>query len=453
MTAPDTEDMTELVDARFDRVDLVGKAANGTAFLIRKAQEEGYGGPSLFEADFVRSLVQQSTDGQEASMTATTGTAVVKADEDLDAGTVLAEPEGSAPGSDTDPGSPAWEAIDAASARKWTAILARAKNALGTLADRENIEISAGGANDGDWMTADGLTDAQCAIDYAIGILAPYAVAEQAEADLGAETMAGVAKSLGAFDVADLDLIEGLAPIVKAGRTLSSANESAIRAAVTSLQNVLASLPAPTPEPAADAVAKETTMTGTSTVTLDGEPIKAAVDAALAKAKGDPQMAVYDANGKLVGVIAQTDLNPIAAPEPPADAPTADEPAEPAADPAAAVDPAATLAPADANDGPAADLTKSTDAQTELLKGIFATALNEALTPLQERIANMEAQPMPGGPMLNGQTPGANPIVVRGDGEGVDLAKAWHEEKDPIRKQELQMELAAALVGSAPRLQ
>src|ERR1039458_7639426 len=50
-------------------------------------------------------------------------------DEDLDASTVLGDPDTS--GGDPDiPGSEGWEAVDAATAQKWTAILSRAKQAM-----------------------------------------------------------------------------------------------------------------------------------------------------------------------------------------------------------------------------------------------------------------------------------------------------------------------------------
>jgi hypothetical protein len=145
----------------------------------------------------------------------------------------LAEPETGAPGAPTVPGSPAWEAVDAATARKWTAILARAKAAVGLLLDREVMEAASGAEVDCD--DAMDLDDAACAIDYAISLLAPFAVSEQAEADTG-EQMQAVAKALDGWDPAPLDTIAALGTVRKAGRVLSSSNEQAIRDAVASLQ-------------------------------------------------------------------------------------------------------------------------------------------------------------------------------------------------------------------------
>lgn len=154
----------------------------------------------------------------------------------------LAAPDGDLdlPGDPTDPGSPAWEGIDAASAQKWLSIAARLKNALGVLAEREMLEAAS--ADPDDIENAWNLQDAMCAVDFAIEQLAVFAAGEQAEAELGAECEA-IGKALAAFDTAPLGVIEGLTAVAKAGRVLSSANEAAIRAASESLQKVLASLP------------------------------------------------------------------------------------------------------------------------------------------------------------------------------------------------------------------
>jgi hypothetical protein len=144
------------------------------------------------------------------------------------------------PGDPTDPGSPAWEAIDAATAQKWLSIAARLKNALCLLAEREMLEAASADPDDAE--NAWNLQDAACAVDFAIEQLAVFASGEQAEAEIGAE-MAEMCKALAGFDAAPLGVIEGLTAVAKAGRVLSAQNESAIRAAAESLQKVLASLP------------------------------------------------------------------------------------------------------------------------------------------------------------------------------------------------------------------
>lgn len=160
----------------------------------------------------------------------------------LDPTVPLAAPDDpDVPGDPTDPGSPAWEAIDAATACKWTAILARAGYAIGLLAEREMLEAAS--ADPDDQENAWDLQDVGCALDYAISVLAPYAVGEQSEADCGAMEMEGIAKAAGFVRPADLKVIETFAAVKKAGRVLSAPNEAAIRGAVDSLQKVLASLP------------------------------------------------------------------------------------------------------------------------------------------------------------------------------------------------------------------
>jgi hypothetical protein len=157
----------------------------------------------------------------------------------LDVTVPLAEPEDDLPGDPTDPGSPAWEGIDAATAQKWLSVAARLSNALCVLAEREMTEAAVADPDDAEH--AWDLEDAKCAVEYAIEQLAVFAAGEQLEAELAAE-MAEVGKALDGA-VAPLGVIEGLTVIRKSGRVLSAANEAAIRAAADSLTKVLASLP------------------------------------------------------------------------------------------------------------------------------------------------------------------------------------------------------------------
>lgn len=207
------------------------------------------------------------------------------------------------PGDPDDPGSPAWEAIDAATAQKWTAILARAKNALGLLSDREMLEAATVDPDDAD--NAYDLQDAQCALDFAIGTLAVFAAGEQAETDICTEAME-VSKALAGFDPAALSVVEGLVPVAKAGRVLSGANESALRSAADQIQKVLASLPQ---APAADdqvtkeaamaaetqtAAAPETDVAKAEEASAEAAPAStdAAVSVAAEVAKGDEGMSL-----------------------------------------------------------------------------------------------------------------------------------------------------------------
>lgn len=179
----------------------------------------------------------------------------------------LAAPDEDAPGDPTDPGSPAWEAIDAATACKWASILSRARVALDLLGEREMLEAASADPDDMD--NAFDMQDACCAIDYVISVLAPYAVAEQSEADTGGDDlMAAVGKAMAGFDPAPLGVIEALGMVRKAGRVLSASNEAAIRSAADSLQKVLTSLPQ---APVADEVSKEAPMAAGKAVTDPAE--------------------------------------------------------------------------------------------------------------------------------------------------------------------------------------
>lgn len=394
----------------------------------------------------------------------------------LDPTVVLAEPEPGAPGDPTDPGSPAWEAIDAATARKWTSILARAKHAVDLLAERETIE-AASGADPDDAFAAMDLEDACCAIDYAISVLAPFAVAEQAEVDCAVDEMAAVGKALAGFDPGPLDTIEALAHVRKAGRVLSSANEAAIRGAVEQLQKVLASLPAaPTTDDGEPVVKQEDTVADTATTQTPetGDDVTknapetseapvaggehapaepAATPAPVVKAP-QPQVPVYDRHGCLIGVVDPDSLTPVASPheeEDTADTDDAgeDEPEEAAMDtdlePAPAADagiPADDVAktttpdtPTTANDTPTdaesstTDVTKGTDDHSVTQEQDLATQaqviaqLTKAVEALQGQVKALEEQPAVPGVFTNG----AVPPQMRGQDNGaptVDMAKA-----------------------------
>jgi hypothetical protein len=221
------------------------------AYVIRRANDLGASSeiPGNWNAD--GSLKQPVSKEEEPPVTAVAkdlmdaaGDAAPLDDgiDGLDPTVPLAAPDDpDVPGDPTDPGSPAWEAIDAATACKWTAILARAGYAIGLLAEREMLEAAS--ADPDDQENAWDLQDVGCALDYAISVLAPYAVGEQSEADCGAMEMEGIAKAAGFVRPADLKVIETFAAVKKAGRVLSAPNEAAIRGAVDSLQKVLASLP------------------------------------------------------------------------------------------------------------------------------------------------------------------------------------------------------------------
>ncbi len=333
---------------------------------------------------------------------------------------VLAEPEETPDGDAGDPGSPAWESIDAATARKWTAIAARLRSALGVMSDREALEAATVDPSDAE--AAMDLDDAACAVDYAISVLASFAVDEQAEADDAVMEMVG--KAIRGIDVEHLDTVESLGAVRKAGRTLSAANESALRQAIQALQQILASLPAaPVTKEAGDPVAKTAneepnmdTPTPSETVTAASgqEPAMGTAEAApkpvagqavtdmakaedaapVAKAEKTPQVAIYDAHGNLVGTVDPAEITmlaPAKAPEaagsdamPDEPAPAAEAPAEPPTDLAPAP-PASVGTPADAvpaeddTVAKATETTENNEAQ-DVLKGSIQELVKAAMT-------------------------------------------------------------------------
>ncbi len=521
----DAGDWTEGYDAHIPRVDLVGKAANGhPAFLLMKNQEQGPAG--LLSPDLVRDLIAKAAPSPDQSPEVVTVTGspaaiarmihsspVRKADEPTvhitnlnlsddvaketpmstttddvvtkapDEPVTPVEPTDLPDGDPAVPGSPAWEAIDAATAREGIALLGRTKSVITLLATREGLEGLAEHAVDGADANWD-LSDACDAIDYAVSVLAVFAANEDIEA--AAATMApdgleAVGKTVQALtkSTQPLAVLEGLAPITKAGRVLSAANEAAIRGAADALQKVLASLPA---APAADATADVTKETPMATISHDDFLVAAVrkgqltalsmLDAynalrapgatiQVVKAKGDPVTVVFDADGKPLGVIDPADLVPITKPgddgtDKPADEAPADE-----APPADAPPAPETPAPAPAQDAapiPGTDTIQAPPAKDDVTKTLatqFSNALTEALTPLakeleanaelaravtdlQERVTKMGLLPDDRhSPVVNGAT-GIAPGAADRDGTNADpyadLQKAIEAAPDPITK-------------------
>ena len=228
----------------------------------------------------------------------------------LDPTVMLAAPNEEMPGDPNDPGSPAWESIDAATALKWTAIAARLRSALGIMSDREMLEAATADPSDAD--NAMDLDDAACAVDFVISTLAPFAVDEQAEADEGTMAMEMVGKAMSTLDPAHLDTVETLGAIRKAGRALSTANETALRAAVKALQQILASLPkaadAPAPMPEG-AMTKESGRPVAKTANEEADmPTPTVSEDATAASGQAPAMGSADPAPKPVAAAAVTDM-------------------------------------------------------------------------------------------------------------------------------------------------
>ena len=454
----DSDEWTEATDAQIGRVDMVGKSANGSAFLIMKGTAQGGlldpsvvrsliekadPEPLVSQAQIMRAIHQASAPSKETPMSDTA--TLAKADDVADADEPLADADevaddasdgadGSgdptpASGDPDDPSSPAWEAVDAARARQALQLTIALQRLVAQSADREAQEVATG--SDGDMDDVWTLEDVGCAIDAIISMLAPFAITEQAEADQG---------------TADAMTKSDLAALIKSGRVLSSANEAKISGAVDALQSVLATLPAPITDDSGQPVAKENPMPDTIVKTAAERRTDAVAlftkattetDWRIEKAKGDPQMAVFDADGKLVGTIDPTDLSPIAAPTPPdggdatpaaqdadapptADAPSADTtPAPPATVGTPANTPATPPAPPIDDD----TVTKSTEDDIDArVATLVKAALEEnqsVLKGMQDEIAYLRA-PAVSKVATNGAIPPAH--LMRGQDGGALLS-------------------------------
>jgi len=305
----------------------------------------------------------------------------------------LAEPDGDAPGDPTDPGSPAWEAIDAATAMKWTAILSRAKGAVGMLSEREMLESVS--ADPSDASNAWDLQDVCGALDFAISVLAPFAVAEQAEADCGA---AEVAKAMAGFDPAPLDAVEGLA-LVSKSRELPAGLRADVLAGGGSIVAFARTLSAVAkagtsgdddglagePDPAEQARDSGPVKGGGAAQMGQSEPdMQTPEDREVRKAEdgdgdGKPAMVpVHDAHGCLTGVAQRKHVIPVD--------PGCMKTGEPQAGPAAAAVQDLTPQPAAQTGTPAGDIAKAADPQTTDATGVPDETITIAKAELQSLV-------------------------------------------------------------------
>jgi Putative phage serine protease XkdF len=510
----DTYD-TELYDLDTPQVDLVRKASNGVEqFLMMKGAGEG-----LLDTDYVRSLARGVDGGRDDTVTmsgspaamaamihgaavrkvakaqqpthedshlgdktmtttrpaaARTGVSVAKADsgEDLDPTVIMAAPDPDAEGNPFEPGSPAWESADAATARKWTSLAVRLKAALGAMSERELLE--AVGADPDDAEAAWDLQDAQCIMQCVIDTLASFAVGEQAAADMGEENFATVAKAMARFDPGVLDVFEGLVPVAKAGRA-TPGDTTELLGSVTAIQKVLKAMPTPATSGHAVADPKETAVTTTEAAKT--EPTTAAAPTApapgpvhVAKAKTDPRVAVYTANGDLVGTCDPEDIAPVTDAKP-ATPEKADAPAASAMVPAesAAVIPGTQTVQAPAPDEQnvakaAASAPEHSDVLTQTLvlvaKQLEASSQQSSQLAAEVQVLKGQVEFLAAKPddrkklLLNGAT-GTAGIADRGAPEDtlLELRKAVADAPDESTRNEAKRELAFATIKGrfAPR--
>lgn len=424
----DDEDVVkEMYDGEYPRVDIVAGPASGMRFVVLKAGDT--------QPDPATIL------GAHTPMTVTDPAPVLKADDpseplpdgdelmdDAKPGAAGLEVPTDAPGDPDDPDSPAWEAVDAARARQAVNMVIALQRLVQTALARESQEAVVG--DDGeDAENAYDLADVLDSLDCVLDTLAPFAVGEQAEAN---EREA-----------------DAMSMVTKAGRILSGANEGLIRSAMQQLQTVIATLPAAT-EPEGTEVTKSETIEpvepAVETVEKAAEPAEATEPAVepVEKAAGDPMMAVYTQGGKLIGAIDPTKVTPLSTGD---DDDDDDGDDDTDADPDDTADPAAAppAAPAAVAPGVPVAVAKAADTTdpTEVLKSILADTIREALAPLGDRVAKMEATPAVGGPLLNGAT---GQLFLRGqnttgDPEIEQVQKAMESTVNPVERADLNRKL------------
>lgn len=472
------DDMTELIKMDIHRVDLVDHAANGLEFIILKSE-----GDNLISTDMVRKLAEEEPMAE-----------IVKDAGDDDS--LLEAPDADTEGdADLDPSSPAWESADANTAVAALSDLARLRAVVGMLADREGIEAVTNDPDDAENVWS--LEDAQCAIDYAMSVIAPYAIDEQAEVDLS-----DVTKSVMAHR-GDIATVESMQPLVKVGAKLSANSMAKLTAAKAAIDDLVASMPAPTdtegdPAPKAPAgganptaepqggtpVAKRITPADVakSIKKMNGEPVTdtAAIvpvaevtkevepETEVVKA-GDPQILVYDQNGNVVGSVDPKNLttfqNSAAPGEDTPDASddgTTDDQSAPSGDAPAADAAPATTDPVDQTTIPGTDtivsppeddVTKATGTVADALKEILSpftekferhAELEKSVADLQERLTEVLRMPDDRkSPVLNGSIGKAGAVTRDAEKESfADIQKQIEEISDPVQKAALQNTLA-----------
>lgn len=386
--------VTQLVNPDIDRVDAVNGPATGLPFLMFKSLDAPAAEAEPVEKSAEEAPVAEAPAAEEAPAEEVAKSAEETSEEEAPADEAPVEVEKSAD--------------DAAAAAKAAKNLAVIRSVVKELAMCEDEESP---------YSADAfdLMDAGSAIDYALGVLAKFALTEQ----LDSAAAATVEKAL------HLSVHDGEeAPAAPAHAEAPAAPHEEAPAAP-------AHAPAPAPAKAAAPAEKplpsglqEILDTFVESYSRFKEAQDSGAQAALAEDDAnDPNATpeVAPAPAAHAAPVAPAEAAPAAAhEEPPAAAPAAPEapakPVAPEAAPAAAEAPAE--APAEDPEVPPKKVAKSMD---ELIAEAVSKAVEEATTPLLKQIDVLGRMPDDSGsPMLFGQAPGnpGNPLQG-GQAEGV----------------------------------
>jgi hypothetical protein len=297
------------------------------------------------------------------------------------------------------PGSMPWESYDSATLAQVAQCLAGCCNALDAIQQREAVEAASG--NPGDYQDAWDLDEASQALEYAMGVAARLAFQEAAEGDAakGAE---------------------------KAGRTLNSKNEQALRTARDHLNAVLQGVG---DQQAGDAGTSEedkivTEVTKTELAESIASASAAAAVQAVKQLRKQEKKAAKNANNG--GDISEADIKPTGQLD---------------ADNINGIPGGGDVNAKYVNKGAEEDpvLKQVQDQLGELTKD-----LKDRLGSVEEMVTKIAKRPRPGGPSLDGHArvpaaEGRQGDVTKGADDAAieSLEKSFEDETDPIRKGQL----------------
>lgn len=302
------------------------------------------------------------------------------------------------------PGDPVWEARDAMRGSAIAASLAQARSMLCDAHDSEVAEIATGAESDS--SSAWELDDALSCLDSALAIVGRFAALEAQEAAEGMEEAA-----------------EGM--VTKAGARLSAASLEHARQARDHLIALIGEDAAQTSEPEDGAA---------------GAPDQEDEDVDVAKAKAMIDESIEGLRADLPELIAKAVADAAAAPKD-----------EAAGDPAAHDGDEVAKATDEPGTGEAAPDAAGAPITADVLKSTFEEVVKGALAPLEGRLAAIEAQPAPGGPMLGmGGDPDARGILG-GAQTPEQVTKALEAITDPQERAQVATQLGAATLAELYR--
>lgn len=286
------------------------------------------------------------------------------------------------PADDGMPGSKSWEAADSARLQDATQLCVQLKQLLTDAAGREQTEGQTVDPSDLDQAWT--LQDACSMLDWLLGTVAAMAATEQHESDMAPDTADGV---------------------VKAGKTISTASAAKIKSARDHMVQGAAHL---------------TDLLGEGEPDQEVEVTKEELDAMLT-ARDDALLV------KMAELIKPAEAAPVVDGEV---TKAADETKSATTDTTAAA--------------PAVEVLKAADLES-VLKSVMPEMIKAAVTPLEARLAVVENQPRPAGPMFNGASPVLRDQTGNAGPDDLTKALAGHspDEQEEIREAWSRRNLAA----------